>query len=188
MKNNGNTDPGLIYFDPEYYGFDAREKDVVRKVLEKMHPGLGSEGGEEGMARMSADYLDTLPQTEGIRQITKWLRSLVFPKAETDGCIKTAVIACRILSPFSKKMREAAKFLENIHVSSAKTYEELYNTFTEEERKMTDEYYKDLFSKNYVRLSDEERGVIKRGADLLKGFHKEKEYELLKRFFPKEEQ
>ena len=66
-----------------------------------------------------------------------------------------------------------------------KSYEELYNSFTDEERKMTDEYYNKLFNENGVSLTDEEREAIQKGANLLKDFKHPEMYKLLEKYFPK---
>lgn len=176
-----------IYSHPEKFGFSKNEINTVKKSIESMYPELFVKSDND-MVKYCKDYLDKLEETPELKRIKTWIKGLKFPEndKDTNELINIAIKALKAYGIFHKGTDKAITFLKSIQVSDCSSYEELYNSFTEDERKMTDEYYKGLFEKSKVTMTDKEREAIKRGACLLRDFKHPELYDLLEKFFPKD--
>jgi hypothetical protein len=179
-----------MYCNPEKFGFKDSDIKTMKKTLGAMYPDIILSDNDNEMLKETVSYLNTLEETPKLKVIKAWLSNLRFPDndKETEKLISLAIKALKMYGIFHKGTGKAVAFLKSIQVAEPKTYEELYNSFTDEERKMTDDYYRELFEKHKKEntpMTDEERDAIKRGAMLLKNFNHPDLYELLEKYFPK---
>lgn len=176
-----------IYNNPEKYGFKKEEYGTVKNTIKSLYPGKTFVSNDNDMVKETMDYLNSIEETPRLKSIKKWISSLKFPENSNDinELINVAIKALRLYRIFNKDAENAIVFLKSIQVGEVKTYEDLYNSFTDEERKMTDEYYKKLFDESCVRLTDEEREAIQKGANLLMDFKHPEMYKILEKYFPK---
>lgn len=176
-----------IYDNPEKFGI-AGNIDVIRNTISTMFPEKVFGSNDNDKMESVIKHLEKMSDNSGkLNEIIGWLRSLRFPtnSEETNKIINKAIKACRLYGIFHKGMGEVIAFLKNIQVSEAKNYLELYNSFTDNERKMVDDYYKNLFDEKYVYMTDEDREIIEKGANLLLNFKHEDAYNKLSKFFKK---
>lgn len=176
-----------MYNHPEKYGFKKEEYGTVKNTIKSLYPDQIFAVNDNDMVKETMDYLNSIEETPRLKSIKKWVSSLKFPENSNDAneLINIAIKALRLYKIFNKDAEHAITFLKSIQVGEVKSYEELYNSFTDEERKMTDEYYNKLFNENGVSLTDEEREAIQKGANLLKDFKHPEMYKLLEKYFPK---
>ena len=176
-----------MYNHPEKYGFKKEEYRTVKNTIKSLYPDQIFAVNDNDMVKETMDYLNSIEETPRLKSIKKWVSSLKFPENSNDAneLINIAIKALRLYKIFNKDAEHAITFLKSIQVGEVKSYEELYNSFTDEERKMTDEYYNKLFNENGVSLTDEEREAIQKGANLLKDFKHPEMYKLLEKYFPK---
>jgi hypothetical protein len=179
-----------MYNNPEKFGFKGNEIKTMRDTLASMYPDTIFTDTDNGMLEETIKYLDKMEDTPKLKVIKAWLSGLKFPNNEkdTNRHISIALKALKLYSVFHKGTDETIAFLKSIQIAEPKTYEELYNSFSDSEREMTDAYYKKLFESHKpqaVPMTDEEREAIKRGAQLLKDFKHPELYKILEKYFPK---
>ena len=179
-----------MYNNPEKFGFKGNDIKVMKETLTSMYPDVILSDDDNEMLKETVSYLNTLEETPKLKVIKSWLSNLRFPnnEKETNELISVAIKALKFYSVFHKGTDDVMAFLKSIQVAEPKTYEELYNSFTDDERRMTDAYYKELFNKHKKEnspMTDEERDAIKRGAQLLRDFKHPELYQLLEKYFPK---
>ena len=176
-----------MFNNPEKYGFKKEESETVKNTIRSLYPYQTFVSNDNDMIKETMDYLNSIEETPRLKSIKKWISSLKFPENsnDTNELISVAIKALRLYRIFNKNAERAITLLKSIQIGEVKSYEELYNSFTDEERKMTDEYYKKIFNESSVSLTDEERKAIQKGAKLLNDFKHPEMYKILEKYFPK---